>query len=182
MSNQYYLMSQLPSLSLIDEKSELPVTEEYFLELCSRFLDNKNYLVLTNISLEPPRNPCSTGSVFLDNWYGKERELRLALAQIRALKLNKKFDLECSSLSPDIVQAARTAAGMDSPLAAEQFLNRYRLRLIDELKPQDDFCIDSVLCYGLKLKLALRMKKFNTESGMVSYRTIYNAILSEEKK
>lgn len=175
-------MSQLPSLSLIDEKSELPVTEEYFLELCSRFLDNKNYLVLTNISLEPPRNPCSTGSVFLDSWYGKERELRLALAQIRALKLNKKFDLECSSLSPDIVQAARTAAGMDSPLAAEQFLNRYRLCLIDELKPQDDFCIDSVLCYGLKLKLALRMKKFNTENGMASYRKIYNAILSEEKK
>ena len=43
MSNQYYLLAQLPSFSVTDDKSALPVTEEYFYDLCSRFLEKKDF-------------------------------------------------------------------------------------------------------------------------------------------
>ena len=119
-------MSQLPSISISSEKA-LPVTEEYFMDLCSRFLDAKNLKVLKNLSLEPPKDGGTTGSVFLDSWYENERLLRFALAKIRALKMKKDVDIPMLSISPDIVQSARTACGMDSPLAAEQYLNEVRV-------------------------------------------------------
>ncbi|MBQ9102541.1 MAG: DUF2764 family protein [Treponema sp.] len=177
MSNQYYLLAQLPSFSVTDEKSVLPVTEEYFYDLCSRFLDKKSFEQVKLLSLTPPLKKVSTGSVFLDKWYDSERNLRFALAQIRALRMNKKFEIENESFSPDVIQAARTATGMDSPLAAEQFLNQYRLNLLDNIRPADEFSVDAVYAYGLRLKLALRMKMFNAEKGMVSYHKIYDSIL-----
>ena len=66
---------------------------------------------------------------------------------------------------------------MDSPLAAEQFLNQYRLSFLDGIRPADDFSVDAVYAYGLRLKLALRMKMFNADKGMVSYHKIYDSIL-----
>lgn len=177
MSNQYYLLAQLPSFSASDEKSALPITEEYFYDLCSRFLDKKSLGHVKELSLVPPREKTETGSAFLDRWYDTERELRLALAQIRALRLNKKIKTENKSLSVDVVQAARTATGMDSPLAAEQFLNKYRLSLLDSIRPADEFSVDAVYLYGLRLKLALRIKKFDTNKGMASYHKIYDSIL-----
>lgn len=181
MSNQYYLLAQLPSFTVTDEKAALPITEEYFYDLCSRFLDAKSLNQLKNLSLEPPREKTPTGSALLDSWYDCERNLRLALAQIRALRMNKKFAVENESFPPEVIQAARTATGMDSPLAAEQFLNQYRLNLLNSIRPQDEFSIDAVYLYGLKLKLALRMKKFNAEKGMASYHKIYDSILKGEE-
>ncbi len=177
---QYYLMAQLPSFTVSDDKTELPITEEYFTELCSRFLEKDDIKTLSELSLEPPREVKLTGSAFVDAWYEKERSLRVALAQIRALNMKKKFDAAGLSLAPDAVQAARTACGMDSPLAAEQFLNQYRVSVVDNLAPLDGFCTDAVFAYGIKLKLALRMKKFNAEKGMASYHKIYDRILTAD--
>ena len=89
MREQYYLISQLPDISVAGEKSALPITEKYFKDLCSRFLDNKDAEVIENLSLEPPKKEVKTGSHFLDSWYNHERCLRYALAQIRAQKLKK---------------------------------------------------------------------------------------------
>ncbi len=178
--NQYYLMAQLPSFTVSDDRTSLPITEEYYTELCSRFLDEEEMKVLSKLSLEPPVDGDKTGSALVDGWYEKERSLRVALAQIRALNMKKKFDASGITLSPDAVQAARTATGMDSPLAAEQFLNQYRLEVLNNLMPLDGFSVDAVFGYGLKLKLALRMKKFNAETGMASYHKIYDRILNAE--
>ena len=38
---EYYLISQLPSLDGISEATPVPITEERFLELCSRYLSPK---------------------------------------------------------------------------------------------------------------------------------------------
>ena len=173
-------MAQLPSFIVSDDKTELPITEAYFTELCSRFLEKNDLKTLEALSLEPPRDAACTGSAFVDAWYEKERSLRMALAQIRALNMKKKFDVSGTSLAPDAVQAARTAVGMDSPLAAEQFLNQYRVGVVENLAPLDGFCTDAVFAYGIKLKLALRMKKFNAEKGMASYHKIYDRILKAD--
>ena len=89
MKEQYYLVSQLPDISAAGEKSSLPITEKYYRDLCSRFFDARQNEILNKLSLEAPKLPESTGSVFLDKWYGFERALRYALAQVRAQKMKK---------------------------------------------------------------------------------------------
>ena len=70
---------------------------------------------------------------------------------------------------------------MDSPLSAEQFLNEYRLGVLDKISPLDMFSVDAVYSYGLKLMLTERMKKFNRDEGLASYHKIYDEILGEKK-
>lgn len=181
MGAQYYLVSQLPAIDNLEGRSQLPITEKSFKELCSRFLDKKNMKILESLSLEPPKDETSTGSAFLDKWNDRERCLRLALAQIRALKMKKESEMLPGSCTADILQAARTAVGMDSPLAAEEYLNQYRMDTLKSLTPLDGFCVDAVFAYGLKLMLAQRMKHFDRETGKDSYHKIYDEILGDAK-
>lgn len=182
MEHLYYLVAQLPAFSVNDDSSQkLPLTVGYFKDLCSRFMSEKSAQLAENLTLEPPVEPVSTGSVFLDEWYEKERSLRLALAQVRALKMKKDTKDLPSASDGESVQAARTAAGMDSPLSAEQYLNQYRLGILDRIAPMDSFSADAVYSYGLKLMLTERMKKFNRDEGLASYHKIYDEILGEKK-
>lgn len=182
MEHLYYLVAQLPAFSINDDSSQkLPLTVGYFKDLCSRFMSEKSARLAENLTLEPPVEPVSTGSVFLDEWYEKERSLRLALAQVRALKMKKDTKDLPSASDGESVQAARTAAGMDSPLSAEQYLNQYRLGILDRIAPMDSFSADAVYSYGLKLMLTERMKKFNRDEGLASYHKIYDEILGEKK-
>jgi len=173
----YYLVSQLPNIPVTETKSALPMTAKQFLEVCSRFVTEKENAVLQELSLVPQKILKKTGSVFLDTWYQKERNLRYALAQIRAQKMKKEAYTLPEGCTADIIAAARTAVGMDSPLSAEQFLFEYRLRLLDDLRPIDAFSIDAVYAYGLKLMLIERMRKFEVENGQISYHKIYDDIL-----
>lgn len=181
MGKQYYLVSQLPSIDNADSARQLPITEQYYRNLCGRFLDEKSLKVLESLSLEPPKTECSTGSAFLDAWNEHERCLRFALAQVRALKQKKEAPMLPPGTTADIVQAARTAVGMDSPLAAEEFLNEHRMETLKALTPLDGFSVDAVFAYGLRLMLAERMKKFDVETGKVSYHKIYDEILEGSK-
>lgn len=181
MGEQYYLVSQLPAFS-INQNAPLPVTEEYFLDLCSRFMNKKALKVLKNLSLEPPRQIEPTGFAVLDKWYTYERDLRIALAYLRAQKMKKDFIDPTNLLlgvSPEIMQCARTAMAFESPLEAEDYLDQIRIDYLTNILPYDNFSDEAVIAYGLKLKLANRVKKFNEEAGMASYRKIYDRILGE---
>ena len=173
----YYLVSQLPNISSAESKTNLPLTSEDFRELACRFISEDEKVIVNALSLVPSKELNSTGSAFLDTWYEKERNLRLALAQIRAQKMKKESVQLPAGMTADIISAARTAVGMDSPLSAEQFLYEYRLHLLDDLRPMDNFSIDAVYAYGLKLLLVERMRKFEVENGKTSYHKIYDNIL-----
>ena len=84
-----------------------------------------------------------------------------------------------SKVSSDIMQTARTAINFESPLEAEDYLNQERINYLSNVLPFDNFSDEAVIAYGLKLKLANRVKKFNEEAGMASYRKIYDRILGE---
>jgi hypothetical protein len=70
---------------------------------------------------------------------------------------------------------------MDSPLAAEQILNEFRTDFLNRISPVNSFSTEAVYVYALKLRLAERIRKFNDEAGMASYRTIYDSILGDAK-
>lgn len=178
---EYYLISQLPSLDGISENAPLPISEERFAELCQRFMNKKALKELDRLTLTPPRNPEKSASALIEKWNEGERSLRLVLAKLRADKLNRHFDAENQSFPAGLLQAARTAAELESPMEAEKFLNKYRLDFLETLRPMDSFSEEFVFYYGLKLKLILRIRQFDTESGRTAYKEIYDSIMNSDR-
>ncbi len=180
--SQYYLISQLPGLDGLDSRAALPISQEEFLEVCSRFLNKKDMKILENLSLVPAREDQPSGSSLVDTFNRRERKLRIALGNARALRMKKSFSMEESSTDPETAAAARTAVEAKDPLEAELFLNKNRLDYLDTLRPMDAFSEDAVYFYGLKLMLLERMQKFNKEKGIASYQKLYESILNGDRQ
>jgi hypothetical protein len=180
--NQYYLMSQLPALDGLTDTAPLPISEDRFLELCERFLPQKMFAALKGIDLVPPKNAIPTGYKFIDKWNAYERDLRLALGKVRAEKWSKSFEDNDNFISSELIQIARIAVENENPLEAEVFLNGYRVRFLEDLRPSDPFCEDAVFYYALKLKIMARIKLFDGEKGTMAYQDIYNSIMSKDKQ
>ncbi len=180
--SQYYLMAQLPSLDVVGETTPLPITEERFTELCSRFLSKKSLATLQKLTLSPPRTEEKTGNGLVDAWNQGERQLRMLLGSARAGKMKKTFEGSEDAFTVQMKQAVRTAVDMEDPLEAERFLNRYRCGMLEELRPRDAFSEDAVFYYGLKLKLILRMQQFDEALGRTRYQNIYDSILRGEEQ
>ena len=178
---EYYLISQLPSLDGLTEVSPLPITTERFTELCHSFLGKKARAVLDSLTIAPAKEPANSTSDLVAKWNDGERSLRLALAKLRADKLDKQFDAETRTFPPELLQAVRTAVEIDNPMDAEKFLNKYRLDFLETLRPLDAFSEEFLFYYGLKLKLVERMRKFNLESGEAAYRNIYGTIINTDR-
>lgn len=174
---EYYLISQLPSLDGVSENVPLPITEERFNELCERFLGKKSQEAIKKISLYPPKNAGRLGSSLIDAWNECEINLRFALGKVRAEKMNKVFDTENRILPVEYIKAANTAIEKENPMEAEKYLNSYRLEMLETLRPMDAFSDEYIFYYGLKLKLLLRIRQFDTETGKKAYRNIYNSII-----
>ena len=177
---EYYLISQLPSLDGVSENVPLPITEERFNELCERFLGKKSQEAIKMISLSPQKNAERLGSSLIDAWNEREINLRFALGKVRAEKMNKVFDTENRILPVEYIKAANTAIEKENPMEAEKYLNSYRLEMLETLRPKDAFSDEYIFYYGLKLKLLLRIRQFDTETGKKAYRNIYNSIIKGE--
>ena len=53
MEHLYYLVSQLPAFKADDDSvSKLPITAEYYKDLCQRFMSEKNAAVAASLSFE----------------------------------------------------------------------------------------------------------------------------------
>ena len=175
---EYYLISQLPSLDGLNENTPLPITEERFTELCNRFLGKKMRETMKKLTLSPSKNIESSGFGLIDAWNESERSLRFALGKARAEKMKKSFHTENRIFPVEYIKAASTAVEFENPMEAEKYLNGYRLEILETLRPMDSFSEDYVLYYGLKLKLLLRIRRFDTRVGEKAYKNIYNSILN----
>ena len=178
---EYYLMSQLPSLDGISEATPIPITEERFLELCERCLESKAAQKARQLTLVPSPEEETSASPLIQAWNDGERNLRLALGKLRAEKMGKSFALGNKSFPADLLRAASAAVESESPLEAERFLSQYRLSFLESLRPIDNFSEDFVYYYGLKLKLLLRTRQFDTQLGEAAYRNIYNSIINGDR-
>lgn len=178
---EYYLISQLPSLDGISENAPLPISEERFTELCNRFLGKKAQNEMKKLTLSPPKSFESSGSALIDSFNESERNLRFALGKVRAEKMKKPFDTENRILPVEYIKAANTVIEMENPMEAEKYLNRCRLEILETLRPMDNFSEDYIFYYGLKLKLILRIRQFDTKSGEKAYKNIYDSILNGDR-
>ena len=178
---EYYLISQLPSLDSIGGNTPVPITEERFLELCDRFLGKKASSELKKIKLVPSMNSEKSYSKLIEDWNNGERNLRLALAKVRAEKMKKNFDLQDKNLPLELFKVASSAVEIENPLDAEMYLLQYRLSFLETLRPMDNFSQDFIFYYGLKLKLILRIRQFDTKVGETTYKNIYDSILNGDR-
>lgn len=178
---EYYLISQLPSLDGISENVPMPITEERFAELCNRFLGKKAQKKMIKLTLSPPRDYESSDSALIDAWNESERNLRFSLGKVRAEKMKKLFDTGNRILPVEYIKVANTAIEMENPMEAEKHLNSFRLKILEAIRPMDNFSEDYIFYYGLKLKLILRIRQFDTKSGEEAYRNIYNSIIYGDK-
>ena len=177
---EYYLISQLPSLDGISENTPLPITEDRFFELCSGFLGKKAMAELQKAILTPQKDGDSSLSGLLATWYEGERNLRLALAKVRADKMKKAFDMQNAVIPTSVAKVASEAVEIENPKEAEEFLLSYRLSFLESLRPIDNFSDDFITYYAIKLNLLSRMRKFSTELGEKEYGKIYESILKGE--
>ena len=178
---EYYLISQLPSLDGVSENTPLPISEERFTELCNRFLGKKPQEALKKLTLSPPKEIAHSGSALIDDWNESERALRFALGKARAEKMKKPFDTQNRIFPVEYTKAASAAIEIENPMEAEKYLNRYRLEILETLRPMDSFSEDYIFYYGLKLKLILRIRQFDTKTGEKAYKNIYNSILNGDR-
>ncbi len=178
--SQYYLMAQLPALDGLGDTTPLPITEERFAALCRENLSKKAWMEFEGMTLLPSRHDDTASSPLVKAWNKGEQQLRLALGQTRAAKRRVAFDAGDEGFPLPLMQTVQAAVEMEDPMAAEQFLDRYRLSFLETLRPMDGFCDDAVYFYGLKLKLLWRIRRFDEARGETAYRSIYNSILHGE--
>lgn len=179
MKHLYYLAAQLPTLPAgADGEQPLPITYSYFCELCARLMPRASRDVLARLAQGVPRESKPTGSRFADEWLARERALRFALAAARARHLRREGEVFPAVSDPDALHAAETAAGIGNPYAAELFLVRYRLGVLESLTRRDIFTVDAVFSYAIKLMMLERIQKFNKDDGLASYHKIYDEILN----
>ena len=178
--SEYYLISQLPSLDGLSENLIVPISYEKFLELCNSLLSERVKNKVNSLTITPPVELEKSGSSLIDAWNDGERNLRIALAKARAEKMNKPINFANKYFSTELIKLANTAVEIDNPLEAETFLNNYRLKFLESLRPMDNFSEDFVYYYGLKLKLILKMRKYDTKLGEEAYKSVYNSILNGE--
>ncbi len=179
--SEYYLISQLPSLDGISENMPLPITEERFFELCNQVAGKRIQTEINKMTLLPSKTYEKSSSSLIENWNNGERNLRLALAKVRADKMKKSFDIENNIISSELLKIANTAIEIESPMEAEKFLNSYRLEFLETLRPMDNFSEEFVYYYGLKLKLISHIRQFDTNDGEIAYRNIYNSIMNGDR-
>ncbi|MFA6508389.1 MAG: hypothetical protein WCT14_19975 [Treponemataceae bacterium] len=176
MASYYYLIGQLPSLSY---GSIAPMGSNRFREMCAEFMPESDFELLDRCVLDPSVPAGSTGSNLIDTWTIWERTLRANLARSRAARL-KRDTAGLPEAAPDPLDAAaaaKAAVALESPLEAEQYLDRARWVLLDSLLGLEYFSRDTAYAYMLKLLLLERKALFRSEEGFAEYKAIYASVM-----
>lgn len=171
----YYIVASLPSLSLHEKPN---ITIDAFLAVCKDFLDDNDFNILQLISLfnvEDDRIPLDA----VKRYFQWEKGIKNILVKLRAEKLGVEpepfirgeviYDYFQSALAENTFNA-------NSPLLAEELINKARWNYLDELENGHYFDIDKLAIYYIKLQLHERMSLFNQKIGQGKLDCIINSI------
>lgn len=174
MDRYYYTLSSLPMLRYEMEK---PIPIEEFLRICRSELSEPDFRLLERADLRAADLPRPGGGM-LERWWHWERTLRNELARLRAQR--KGLDAERYLREADYQvgpsAAAREALGQETPLAAEEVLNRARWSFLAEIESGHFFDIDRLIVYYLRLQILHRKAAFNREGGASRFEEKYRKI------
>jgi hypothetical protein len=176
LAHYYYLVASFP---LLFYDTERITSHQEFLDLCRQHLIPRHYQLLRHASTSD-LGPTSPSCRILDLWRKWETALRNELVTLRGKK--KGVETEAYLVdSPGIItaqQLAGEAFGQESPLQAEELLNRARWSYLDELEVGHYFDIEKILVYALRLQILERKALFDEEKGREMFEKIYAEVTS----
>lgn len=158
----YYLVASLPHLKF---GAAPRLTPGEFLRRCAAQVSAADYRILAETELFQAQ-PARTGLALLDRWHDRERALRNALASERAKRLGaaaghpRDFRHDHS-----LAEIVRYLLALDSPLAADEELDRVRWRFLEELAFGHYFDVEILVVYRLKLRILERRVRFDPVVG-----------------
>ncbi len=189
MSQYYFLVASLPLLSYEDRDAAEPAE---FLETIGGHLTDADLRIVARATIEPPPADESSadhtrGNETLRAWTEYERGLRNALVRLRAGKrlvdparfVRTGPSGSEGSDSVEIGEAVRDAWTQESPLSAEDALNRARWSFLDELEVGHFFDLDLIIVYFLKLQILARRRAYDRKEGEAQFVEITRRIMND---
>ncbi len=177
MSQYYYAVTSLPLLFL---ESEYYPSMDEFLGICRENLGVGDQRVIEEaFSMLDDGYQSSEGrsAILFKDWIDWNRSLRADLAFLRAQSLG--WDLEQHKSIDRAIgteEVAREIYNQDSPLAAEEMLERYRWAMLDELEVGHYFDLRKLIVYMIRISILSRRALFTQESGVENFSRIYGTI------
>jgi len=169
----YYVITSLPYISLSEK---LPIRKDDFLANCKKYLKKTDFNILESVSLfDAGENELPSGVI--RRFFRWERGIRNALVRLRSESLDIEPDMFIRDEMADHSQVllAEEAFNADSPLMAEEILNKARWRYLDELEFEHYFDIDRLVIFFIKLQILERIFSFDDVKG----REKLNAVVSQ---
>ncbi len=175
MGQFYYTVASLPLLNY-DEPGELKYSD--YLEDCQKWLKPDEWDTLESSLISPETEKELPG--IAEKYRRWEISLRNELVALRAPAVGVEAD---SFTVPgerfsDTAALAAAAFKEESPLEAENILNRGRWDFIENLKVGHYFDLEFLVLYSLQLQIIERKRCFDEERGFDRYQEIYKNILS----
>lgn len=172
MRQYYYMIASLP---LLKSDSPPPFDIEDLFYSCRGNIKDSDLTLLETVSLEPGD---SAGNEMLERWYDWETSLRNELVRLRSQRKAADSDkyLREGDVFPGVPEVAREAFTQESPLSAEEILNRARWAKLEELEVGHYFDMVKLMVYTLKLQLLQRQSRFTKELGQEKFGAVYDQI------
>ena len=176
MAQYYYTVASLPLLAY---DGEAAISAEEFLGICEREVGGAT-LKFLRAALVESGEPAGEVPRALATWSGWDGSLRLELARLRAHALGRELsEAESADEAVSVLEAgqiAREAFSQESPLQAEDALDRARWAFLDALSVGHYFDLHVLIVYALRLRILARRAFFTSELGRQGFASAYEAV------
>ncbi|QEN07715.1 DUF2764 family protein [Oceanispirochaeta crateris] len=175
MGQFYYTVASLPMLKY-DEPVDLKHSD--YLEDCHKWLKPSEWDILKSSLINPETDMEFPG--IAEEYRKWEISLRNELVALRSSALGLEADeyTRKGDRFADTASLAAAAFKEESPLIAENTLNKGRWEYIESLKVGHFFDLEFLVLYSLQLQIIERKRCFDEETGFAKYQGIYKNILS----
>lgn len=176
MASYHYLISSLPMLS---RGKPAPITIADFLSVCESQLTAEDFEALREVKLEPGgKSSCSVGQ----GWQAFETYLRNSVVRARASAHGvrpEEWMREEIDVFPGIQHRFDDALTAREPLTREKIFDDLRWQHIEDSLVGHHFDFDALAGYYLKLQLAAKWARFDTDAGLERYQGLVEGCVEE---
>lgn len=160
----YYVISALPTLFL---NKELPIRKRDFLSICKENLRTADFEMISSIDFFKVE-PVTSSLDIIRSFFRWESGLRNELIRLRADSLGLKSEefLRNEIYDHSRMLIAEEAFLADSPLMAEDILNKARWNYLDKLEFSHYFDIEILAIFFIKLQILERISLFDEVKGL----------------
>ena len=155
MDKYYYFVTQLPYLIFGQERY---VNRQYFLDQAIKWLSDKDFAIISDVSLNNFYLKDSDNKVLV-KYKNFERNLRNAIKSFR----------ENSNRGGTFLSDLKVNLNEGTPLEIEKALLRMRWKFIESLEEGHFFDLDVLIVYFLKIQVLERLFTFDRDRGIVVF-------------